>query len=98
MLARAIHFILTRTALGQWLDGKKSAISACLLALAAVLELLEKLVVLFPEYVPLATGAKELAEFLDAAVTTLTGVGFGGLVVGLSHKGAKAKIANDADK
>lgn len=93
MVARLINFFLTRTAIGQWLDGRKTLISTGLLALAAVLELLNRLAAIFPDYAPIALGAKELSEFLDAAVQTLTAIGFGGLVVGVSHKAAKAQIA-----
>lgn len=92
MLARILNYLFTSTALGRYLDGKKSWISAGLLALAALLEFIEQLIKIFPDYVPLAVGAEELAEFLDAAVSTLTTIGFGGLTVGVAHKVAKKKL------
>lgn len=98
MLARVINFIFTRTALGSYLNGKKSWISIGLLVVAAVIEFLEKLVTIFPDYVPLASGAKELKEFLDAAAETLATIGFGGLAAGLTHKAAKASIAKKDPK
>lgn len=95
MVARLVNFILTRTALGRYLDGKKTYISTALTVAAIVLELLERLVTLFPDYAPLAVGAKELATFLDAASETLAFIGIPGVVVGVGHKVAKAKLAKE---
>lgn len=92
MVAQLIHFVLTRTALGQWLDGRKTQIASVVLALAAVLELLEKLATIYPQYAPLSVASEEVRTFLDSVINTLGAVGFGGLVVGVTHKVAKAKL------
>lgn len=96
MIARAINYILTLTPIGRYLDGKKTYISVGLLVLAAILELVEKLAAIFPNYAPLAVASKEGAEFLASAVETLAKLGFGGLTIGVTGKVVKAKIAKDA--
>lgn len=92
MIARAINYILTLTPIGKFLDGRKSQISAALLVLAAVLELIERLAAIFPDYAPLSLASKEVSEFLSATVETLAAVGLGGLTVGVAHKVAKKNI------
>ena len=96
MVARLINILLTRTAIGKWLNGRKTLISTGLLVLAAVLELLKQLAAIFPQYAPLSLGAEHVSTFLSAAVETLAAIGFGGLTVGVAHKAAKAKLAKDA--
>lgn len=92
MLARAINYLLTLTPIGKWLDGRKSYISAALLVVAAVLEFINALAGIFPQYAPFAVASKEVSEALSAAVETLTAIGLGGLTVGIAHKVAKKKI------
>ena len=91
-----INFIFTRTALGRYMDGKKKLIGASLLVLAAVIEVLGKLSVLFPETVWLTLGHAELSSFYKAAVDTLTTVGLTTLAAGEIHAQAKAKLAEES--
>lgn len=92
MIARLVNYLLTLTPAGAWLNGRKTYISAALLVVAAVLELIEKLAAIFPDYAPFALASKEVSEALSAAVETLTLIGLGGLTVGVAHKVAKKKI------
>lgn len=92
MMARVVNFIFTRTAIGRYLDGKKTILAAGLLATSALIEFVDKLAFIFPDAPQFLIVSGSLEEALQAVSNTLATVGFGGLLVGLGHKAAKKKL------
>jgi hypothetical protein len=84
-----IHTLLSRTPIIKLLDGKKTLIGASLLVALKLIELMDQLAPLFPQYPVLADASKSLAQFLDGAKSALDYLGYGFIYVGLLHKAVK---------
>ena len=83
-------WIFSQTKIGQMLDGKKTVIGAVFVLLAAVLQGVQAVVPMLPQYAWVGTFAAQFAGVMDQIEKVLNQVGLGMLTVGVLHKSAKA--------
>jgi hypothetical protein len=89
---KIVLWIFSKTKFGQMLDGKKTVIGAAFIILARLLDALQAVAPLFPQYPWLLTASEQMAGFMGQLETLLNDLGFGLLTVGVLHKSIKAKL------
>lgn len=91
-MSKILHYILSYSRLGEFLNERKTVIGAALMVLSGALGLLDQLIPLFPDAAYLADARGFLKQALDASTSTLEALGYGFLTVGLVHKAAKKQL------
>jgi hypothetical protein len=87
-----IMWIFSQTKIGQMLDGKKTVIGAVFVLLATVLQGIQLVVPMLPEYAWVGTFAAQFSTVMDQLEKILNDVGLGMLTVGVLHKNAKIAV------
>lgn len=88
---RIVMWLFSQTAIGQFVDGKKTVIGASFILLAKILEALQLVAPMFPNVPWLGAAIVAINQFAAAVAPLCEHLGIAAITVGLIHKQVKAK-------
>ena len=93
MFSKFVNWLLSKTKLGQLVDGNKTTIGFALVCLAYAIEILSQAASLFPQYQAIAQITASLKVLQAQLSDFLKEVGLGVMVVGVGHKAIKESVS-----